>query len=213
MQIWAIKNNQTTPTEMLKLGEFDSRIDKDLLAGKILEVCGAMTPVHNTTDSYTYYHELFFKMWSKQITKLLDTMDIEYETLENYRRVEDLTHESGEITSTTDKNDFTSSGSESANSSSTAEQKTSAYNESVYQPQNQDTVTGNESKSNNNDSSSERKVDRTRDYNTKENRVIKGMNGLFTPQQLIQQERDLAQYNVYQWIVSKYMEELFICVF
>ena len=47
----------------------------------------------------------------------------------------------------------------------------------------------------------------------KEDNTIRGLNGLFTTQQLIKQEREIAEFNVYQWIVNKYMEELFICVF
>lgn len=213
MQIWAIKNNQTTPMEMLKLGEFDSRIDKDLLAGKILEVCGAMTPVHNTTDSYTYFHNLFFKMWGKQITRLLDATNIEYEPLENYRRVEEKQAQGEEISIGTDTSEYKGNDVTTKENNSSAEQKTSAYNEDLYQPQAQEIITEESTNTDESESNTKRDSERTKDYTTKESNVIKGMNGLFTPQQLIQQEIELAQYNIYQWIVTKYMEELFICVF
>ena len=265
MEIWALRNNSNEPTEMLKQAKFDSRIDTDLLVGKIIEVCGNMTPVHNTTDSFLYFHKLFFKMWEKQISKLLDTMDYEYEPLENYRRAERLTLNANEnITgsnstngsNTNDESSTTkdtykdsnksnsssnSSGNESSSSSdsSTAEEKTSAYNESVYQPESQTTKKGSangnknssaESSSNeNSESSSEDSRQSTNTYSrtnqqnsnyTKgttngktEDNTIRGLNGLFTTQQLIKQEREIAEFNVYQWIVTKYMEELFICVF
>ena len=285
MEIWALRNNSNEPTEMLKQAKFDSRIDTDLLVGKIIEVCGNMTPVHNTTDSFLYFHKLFFKMWEKQISKLLDTMDYEYEPLDNYRRTEKLilnanenitgnnktsgSNTNNESTTVTDnykdssKSSSTSnsSGSESNSSntsnnesssssdSSTAEDKTSAYNESIYQPESQTIKSGtangsknsssessgsssssNESSnSENTESTSEDKRQSTNTYNrtnqqdsnyTKgttngktEDNSIRGLNGLFTTQQLIKQEREIAEFNVYQWIVTKYMEELFICVF
>lgn len=194
---------------MLKQGEFDSRIDLDLLAGKIVQVCGAMAPVYNTTESYSYFHKQFFKMWGAQITKLLDTTEYDYEPLENYRRVEDLKSDTTENTNGTEKGNDKSTN--SSTSSSTAENKTSAYNESVYQPESQETENG--SSSGNSNSESSREYNRGKTSGVKEDNTIRGLNGLFTTQQLIKQEREIAEFNVYQWIVNKYMEELFICVF
>ena len=237
MEIWALRNNSNEPTEMLKQAKFDSRIDTDLLVGKIIEVCGNMTPVHNTTDSFLYFHKLFFKMWEKQISKLLDTMDYEYEPLDNYRRSETLRH--GEASTKNETEGVTGEGTSQQSSSdsregstnssstnnSTAEHKTSAYNESLYQPESQDTEngteTGNTSKSESGSSNSSglttSKNDRTlndvRTASSNDDNDIHGLNGLFTTQQLIKQEREIAEFNVYQWIVTKYMEELFICVF
>lgn len=209
MEIWAIKNNSDNPMEMLKQGEFDSRIDMDILTGKIVQVCGAMTPVYNTTESYTYFHKLFFKTWGVQIKKLFDTMDYEYEPLENYRRVEDLKSDTSENTSGNENgNDSSSSNSQN---SSTVENKTSAYNESLYQPESQETEQGNSSGSTN--GQNHKDYTREKKSGVKEDNTIRGLNGLFTTQQLIKQEREIAEFNVYQWIVNKYMEELFICVF
>lgn len=209
MEIWAIKNNSDNPMEMLKQGEFDSRIDMDILTGKIVQVCGAMTPVYNTTESYTYFHKLFFKTWGVQIKKMFDTMDYEYEPLENYRRVEDLKSDTSENTSGNENgNDSSSSNSQN---SSTVENKTSAYNESLYQPESQETEQGNSSGSTN--GQNHKDYTREKKSGVKEDNTIRGLNGLFTTQQLIKQEREIAEFNVYQWIVNKYMEELFICVF
>lgn len=209
MEIWAIKNNSDNPMEMLKQGEFDSRIDMDILTGKIVQVCGAMTPVYNTTESYSYFHKLFFKTWGVQIGKLFDTMDYEYEPLENYRRVEDLKSDTSENTSGNENgNDSSSSSSEN---NSTVENKTSAYNESLYQPESQETEQGKSSGSTT--GQSHKDYSREKKSGIKEDNTIRGLNGLFTTQQLIKQEREIAEFNVYQWIVNKYMEELFICVF
>lgn len=229
MEIWAIKNNSNNPMEMLKQGEFDSRINLDLLAGKIVQVCGAMSPVYNTTDSYVYFHKQFFMMWKSQISKLLDTTEYEYEPLENYRRVEDMRHtetdnrtETEGITGESNSSDESSgSTNTSSDKSSTVEDKTSAFNESVYQPDKQSTdsgkATGTEQRSDTSSGTTKNKTDRNktegRNNSAKDDNTIRGLNGLFTTQQLIKQEREVAEFNVYQWIVNKYMEELFICVF
>ena len=237
MSIWAIKNQKNNPMEIFKIEDYDTRLDWEILSEKIVEVCGAMTPVHNTTESFVHFHKLFFKMWGTQISRLLDATTIEYEPLENYRRVEERNTQSEELStgkddseyvsssSSKDETGYESSSSESEQDSSTDEHKTSAYNESAYQPESQNITNGNgssngETKSTTNkntngesESTTNRSMERSKDYSAKENNVIKGMNGLFTPQQLIQQEIELAQYNIYQWIVTKYMEELFICVF
>ena len=229
MEIWAIKNNSNNPMEMLKQGEFDSRINLDLLAGKIVQVCGAMSPVYNTTDSYVYFHKQFFMMWKSQISKLLDTTEYDYEPLENYRRVEDMKHtetdnrtETEGITGESNSSDESSgSTNTSSDKSSTVEDKTSAFNESVYQPDKQSTdsgkATGTEQRSDTSSGTTKNKTDRNktegRNNSAKDDNIIRGLNGLFTTQQLIKQEREVAEFNVYQWIVNKYMEELFICVF
>lgn len=195
--------------EMLKQGEFDSRIDMDILSGKIVQVCGGMTPVYNTTESYLYFHKLFFKTWGVQISKLFDTIDYEYEPLDNYRRIEDLKSDTNENTSGNEN--INDSSKSTGSNNSTVENKTSAYNENVYQPETEEKEVGESESSTNGESN--KKYTREKKSGVKENNTIRGLNGLFTTQQLIKQEREVSEFNVYQWIVNKYMEELFICVF
>lgn len=213
MEIWAIRNNVEDPMEMLKQGEFDSRIDKDLLAARIVQMCGAMHPLYNTSDSFMYFHKTFFKMWKPQISKLLDTMEYEYSPLENFRRDEKLRHKGNEKTKDEGNRNSESESKDEITANGTNEDKTSAYNENVYQP-NEINETSQHSIDNSN---SKDKVktsnDRNKDIEDNEDNLIHGLNGLFTSQNLLEQERKVSEYNVYQWIVQKYMEELFICVF
>lgn len=209
MEIWAMKNNSDDPTGMLRQGEFDSRIDLDILVGKIVEVCGAMHPVHSTSAEYEYFHKLFFKMWKVQISKLLDTIDIEYAPLENFRKEEELSHNADEGSKSDTSN---KAGSSSKNKvTSNTENKTSAYNESVYQPENLETINGDEDKSS--DSHYQTSNEKNRKFSSKDSNYMHGLNGLFSSQNLLEQERKVSEFNVYQWIVQKYMEEMFLCVF
>lgn len=213
MEIWAIKNESDEPMNMLKLESFDNRLDLDLLCGRIVEVCGAMTPIHNTTTSFVYFHKLFFKMWGTQISKLLDTMELQYVPLDNFRRDETLKHSVTENVDTTINNSSTSSTGENTKVDSTEENKVSAYNESVYQPQTESIVGGKQDVNSNTESEYKTTNDKDRTFNANDVNNMHGLNGLATSQSLLKQEREVSEYNVYQWIVQKYMEELFLCVF
>lgn len=213
MEIWAIKNQKENPMEMLQIGEFDSRIDKELLANRIAQVCGAMTPVHNTTNSYVHFHTLFFKMWGTQISRLLDTIEYKYEPLDNYRRTENIKHIENEEANITDNSVITATDTDKGNMSSTNEHQTSAYNESLYQPENKDIYAENHDVTKGTNSTNNRTGNRTKENNSTDDKKISGLNGLFTTQQLIEQEREISQFNIYEWIVDKYMNELFLCVF
>lgn len=209
MEIWAIKNNKENPMEMLNSENFDRRIDSDVLIGKIVEVCGAMTPIHNTSESHKYFHELFFKMWKPQISRMLDTMELDYIPLENFSRFEDLKHDANEINENVESLGTVSES--NGSSSGTSENKTSAYNENVYQPNDENVSSG--TTKNNYTENSNKNVNKNRTFGSTDDNKIHGNNGLFSSQQLLEQERKVAEYNVYQWIVQKYMEQLFLCVF
>lgn len=192
---------------------FDPRINKDVLAMQICEVCGAMTPVYNTTDSFVVFHDQFFKMWKTQISKLLDTMEYDYKPLENFRKESER-----ELHNIEDRDDTRNSKANrnenySTSSSSAAEHKVSAYNESAYQPDtNEEDKTNGSGNSGRNDSMEEGYTkDSKFDENEKE--YVHGLSGMYSTQQLLKQEREVAEFNVYQWIVKKYQEVMMINIF
>lgn len=199
----------------------DSRIDTELLVGLIFQYCGAMTPVYNTSTTFVWANQLFFKNWYWQIGQLLDTLEYDYEPLENFRREEDLKRGTSEDTSanTTEQesNESSSNGTTSQSGNNTEETKVSAYNESLYQPQQQVTNNYSDNGSATNTANSARDLGRKRTENrtfgAKEDNLIKGLNGLFTSQNLIEQQRDVVQFNVYMWIVKKYQETMMYGVF
>lgn len=246
MQIWALKNNSQNPMEMLTTtAEFDSRIDVDVLALDIVQTCGAMTPVFNRTDVFVIMHKQFFNKWSEQISKLLDTLELDYSPLENYSRLEEritnnkrnredinkinknILEKNNDVLSKVDTRTENENYGETINDST--ENKVSAYNESLYQPENKsDTNTDTETTRNSNvniNSTDTRNVNRNIENSNNEERnraeenneeeVIKthGMNGNYSYQKLLEDERKVAEFNIYQWITNKYMEVMMLCVF
>lgn len=187
----------------------DSRIDVDTLITEIVRVCGAMTPIHDSTASFIMFHKHFFKIHDDQIKHLIDTTEYEYRPLETYSRTEDIEVNEGNVrvTDSTVERNESGSGSED----NTNENQVSAYNSDDYV----DNSKNIEDKSNSYSSNVIDSGDSTRtDTNKKtEDNYIHGNNGMYSSQQLIEQERNIAQFNIYKWIVDLYSKELFYGIF
>lgn len=347
---WAYKYQQDNYKDIIKEGvTFDSRIDTDLLINYMFNTLGHQFVYADTIEEFLSRNQVFFAMHATEITELLNTLEYEYEPLENFRRSEELEHKANDTSdvnektdthttesitgensvegtnegtnSSTDtldksgtisdksnnsgsdvldrtgtvkddgtKNDTTSDiliKSESNNGNidktlnSTVEHTVSPYDVSTYQPSTKDATsqtenttttetnsgedertitvngtTGNTQTLNTKDSraitgestntqtlntkdsrsvSGNDKVtisktetdknDRTRDdgvtrtygkegtFNSNDNNMIRGLNGLFTTQNLIEQQRNVVQFNIITWITNKYQDEVMFNVF
>lgn len=61
----------------------DSRLSKSVLAGVILDRCGAMHCIYETTATFKYFSDNFFKKYQWNIEKLVDSINLEYDPLIN----------------------------------------------------------------------------------------------------------------------------------
>lgn len=209
MNIWAINNGANNPKDMLMNIDLDERIDKELLCQQIVIKCGNLTPLFNTSWSYEEFHKHWFKYHKGEIQKLIDTTMYEYNALETFTRYENLSHNADELTNTSDV--ISSEHTVDSKSNKTSEEKISAYNEDVYQPNNKIEDTRKSTDSTNGADS--REYVRDRGFNSSDDNTIHGNNGLYSNQQLIKQERDIAEFNVMEWIVKKYMRDGFLLVY
>lgn len=201
LEIWALKRKKNSPAEFFDEMDIDDRLDREVLVAEIMRQCGALTPIYNTTDSFEYFTKAFFKREKDTIKKMIDTTQLEYNPLENFERKEKLKHVANENTATDETNINQS------NSTATEEEKTSAYNEDLYQPINQ--TTG----SNETSGKEIRDYDRKRDFTSNDDNSATGINGLTTRQDLILKERKVVDFNIYKWIVEKYECEYFLAVY
>lgn len=201
LEIWALKRKKNSPAEFFDEMDIDDRLDREVLVAEIMRQCGALTPIYNTTDSFEYFTKAFFKREKDTIKKMIDTTQLEYNPLENFERKEKLKHVANENTATDETNINQS------NSTTTEEEKTSAYNEDLYQPINQ--TTG----SNETSGKEIRDYDRKRDFTSNDDNSATGINGLTTRQDLILKERKVVDFNIYKWIVEKYECEYFLAVY
>ena len=63
--------------------ELDERLDKDVLIGSIVDECGAMRAIYDTTPTFKYFSDNFFKKYKWNISKLVDTLEAKYDPLIN----------------------------------------------------------------------------------------------------------------------------------
>lgn len=194
-----------------------------------------MTRNYNLTCAYEeplfFQQQLhrFFRTHLIEFTRIYDTIVAEYNPLENYDRNEDTTeirtpdlttdskyHDGG---SYTDKGKTDSSGSSYMDSTTTGE--ISAMNSSSYQPDDKSVTNQDGSSTNNTNSENTRtnnldgtgQVKETGDETTTRKSHVHGNIGVTTTQEMIEQERRIARFNMYIYISMRFEEELMIRVY
>lgn len=216
--------------------DIDARIDKEILVGSLLDECGAMNCLYDTTATFKYFSNNFFKKYKWNIVKLLDTLELKYDPLTNknvtWRETtkieQDLdTAESqseNKGRSTSEEDSERNTGSVKNRYSDGEENKISAMNASDYEPDNKRNAEGENKREDDlrrdrNGSSSEH-IDTSKDRNKSENlawdeidtHTESGTNDVLY-QDLIEKERKVAQFSIYNWISRKYAKELFLLVY
>ena len=182
---------------MLKDYTLDPRIDRDMLNRIIIKDCGNLRPITTNTKIMKMLIEEFFNKYNYSIGKLLDTMYMEYNPLSN-KNITEIEHResTGDIDNSDDYNTTTGLDTEDT---------VSAYNETEYQPkskQEKDGVTEHHGTTTS---------DIHSDVDT--NKTITGKDSPDTYQSLIEQERKLADFNIFVWIIKHMRKELFLMVY
>lgn len=200
--------------------ELDSRLDKSVLCGVLLDECGAMNSLYNTTPTFKYFSDNFFKKWKWSITKLIDTMELEYEPLYNMNK------EWEEVTKIEQNLDTAEGVEENRNKKNTGtteheygedeERTISAMNSDNYEPDNKSEQSGNNKRTDdlNEDitSESERNKNEALTWDETDTHKEKGTNNVIV-QDLIQKERKISDFSIYGWIAKRYAKELFLMVY
>lgn len=186
----------------------DNRIDKDTMISAILDKCGAMHCIYETTATFKYFSDHFFKKYQWNISRLADTLDFEYNPLQNNKV--DWT-ETTDIRQDLDTVENTSENRDKTNGYNGTETNTiSAMNSSNYEPDNRSQTTS--SATENIDADKDRSKEE--DLTWAETDTHHETGTINTPfQDLIEKERKVSQFNVYNWIAEKYASELFLLVY
>lgn len=198
----------------------DERLDKDTLISVLLDECGAVQSVYNTTPTFKHFSDTFFKKYQWNITKLADTLYFEYDPLKN-KNVEWTETTSIEQQLDTDEGTEESrtkdnTGTRSNQFEDTETNTISAMNSSTYEPDNQSSSSGSNTMTDN--LKEEIAATKSRDKNENltweetDTHVESGNDGLVY-QDLIKKEREIAQFSIYGWIAKKYKSELFLLVY
>lgn len=180
--------------------EIDSRLDKEEIKMAILERCGTLFPLYTHSDMFKSFSDSFFKQRKDIITKLIDSTKFEYNPIDNYDRTEEVHRKYGEKTSNENETEADSTR------NNTQQSEVSAFDSDVYQPK--EKVTGTLADKDKTTGKGSGTSDITEDIITR----TRGNIGVTTTQQMIEAERKVVLFNVYNWIAIEFEQHFFICV-
>ena len=217
LDIYAMENDSDDVFLLLQDYTLDSRINRDNMNKIILKDLGACRPITTDCDLFKILLESFFNKYNYNIGKLLDTMYYKYNPLHNKdllrtQNEDEHRHSVGDIdnTDTYDTNtDQTNTGTD------TNEKTVSAYDSPNYQPKERDIETQNLRTDNDvhHEGETTSDIESTVDTDKHIGEKLEGKDGETSYQTLIEQERKLAQFNIFNWIINQMRKELFLLVY
>lgn len=222
IQVWNLeKGNELNDLESLYEDiVLDSRLDKETLIGVLLDECGACQSVYNTSPTFKYFSDLFFKKYQWNIGKLVDSLEFEYEPLKNKSLEWEETTEIEQNLDTTEGREESrtkdNTGTQGTEYGEEVDNTISAMNSSDYEPDNKSDTSGNNTRTDNLKEEISATVDKTKGedltWDETDKHTESGTDGIAF-QDLIEKERKVAQFSVYGWIAKKYKDELFLLVY
>ena len=198
--------------EIFKDYELDERLDKDALNLFILDELGAMDVWYEDPEIYKVFSDNFFEIWKDNIKKLTDTIMAEYSLLQNTNMTETTSIEIDQDMDTTTSGSKTDSYTRSTTDGDEETNKVSAFDESTFQNDTQriSSGTGSVSHSGSKTDSGTKNEDlewRETDVTTKVGYKDRDV------QDALEKERKLNRFNVYQWILKKYKEDMMVLIY
>lgn len=196
-------------------------IDVSVLSNMILSEGGEFEPLYANAYMMKDNVQMFVMNHLRTFNKWMDALNIEYNPLENYDRMEEW-HDNGTSDSNVNNNS-TSHSNASTNASSdgstsgNATNNVSAYDSSTMSPHDSSNTSTTTHTSGGN-SSNATTVDNgtsTEHGSTSNERTGRthGNIGVTTSQQMLQSELDIARFNVYHQITDLFIDELLIGVY
>lgn len=182
-----------------------SGIDKDLVIDNILLKGGEFEVLLSNPYFLQNAIKIWSSKWSWTFDKWLKAINIEYNPLENYDRVEEWTdNESGR-----NINSNNGTTTDQSNGSGTMETKKSAFDSSSYEPYDKNESTNENNSTTTVNASSNEQYSKS---DTKNGR-IHGNIGVTTSQQMLQSEIEVAKFNLYDQIADVFLSEFAIPIY
>lgn len=180
-------------------------LNKNTLITEIMAECGENEVLYPNIPMLKHMILTFFDSHSYKYQKLYETLNYDYEPLENYNVTHKRTYTRTE--NGTDTSDTTVEN--SSNGTTTAENEVSAYDSASYSPSEKNTQTG-ETKSagsQNNSNIHDYTITETEDSNDY------GDNSARSAMYAIREQRELVDFNLYKIIASDFEDEITIPVY
>lgn len=186
ISLWGMLNNYPEILEGIKLPE---EVDFTTLKSHIIIVGGENEVMYANPVFMDVAVKAWFRAKFYEFDKLAKSMAIKYEPIENYDRIEEW-------------EDISENSSNSESSSSgTLEDKKQAFDSYSYQP---------ERKSENETSGKDSVNGKS---NLKHTARIHGNIGVTTSQQMLQSEREVAEFDIYNHIATKFEDAFTLTIY
>lgn len=176
-------------------------IDKDVVVGNILEKGGEFEVLYSDPDFCTEMMYIWSKKWNRTFTKWYEALNISYNPLENYDRMEEW--HSIDVGESHNKLDMNSNSSNENHSTDLR----SVFNSSAFENDAHNDSNGSANVNSNTLSDGEAK-----NVNDRTGR-LHGNIGVTTSQQMLQAELDIAAWNLYDHITDVFLKEFIIPVY
>lgn len=209
---------------------FPDGIDHDVAVTNILHQAGDFEVLYPSLDFMCDACEMFSTKWARTFEKWLNVMNIDYEPLENYNRLEhwsDSTSESSahslsssESTSASDSTSTSVHTSDSTTNSTTTDNDISAFNANTLQNDTSAAVDAITAGQSTNDSKTQNMTlsrtdnklheDNEREHFYDHEGRVHGNIGVMTTQAMFKEEWELAKLNIYDEIYILFAREFLI---
>ena len=200
--------------------DIDGRIDKEVLATCLLDECGAMECLYTNSSLFKRFSDNFFKKYKWNIKKLLDSLDLEYNPLNNRSVSWEENTVISQVLNTEEDNTQNktkeNTGTQVTEYGDIEQNDVSAMNSDDYQPDTKTTTSGDNTRTDDLTeeitTTNDKNKNETLDWTETDTHEEHGTNNT-DYQDLIEKESKVAQFSIYGWISRKYATELFLLVY
>ena len=223
--------------DLFKYLRLPEGIDKDTLTGNILMRGGEFEVVYSDPEFIQKSISIWSSKWYRTFEKWINALNIDYNPLENYDRMEEWTDNRNKKDSATDNTEVDNSQkragstsynddtSENVNDRTDTENKVSAFDSDSYQPHDktESDYTSQRSSSSDGDTSENVNItgnttsngshSGTENEDSKHMGRIHGNIGVLTSQSMLESELQIAEWNVYEHITDLFLSEYVIPIY
>lgn len=190
----SLLDHLTADPEMLNDIVLPEEIDRETLVNQILFEGCTLYPIYQDPILFKRMVEHYFVMRLQIHEELAKTLEYSYNPLENYDRIEDRERTGDGTEAYERKRNLTGNA--------TTEEQVSAYNENTYQPQAK-TIT------NSGDNEGEKLSRKTGEKGIEHSR-IHGNIGVTTSQQMLEEQRRVVKFSLYEFIAAHFLKTFMI---
>ena len=196
--------------DLLKYLKLPSGIDKETLVNNILMNGGEFEILYSNPNFFQDMIKIWSSKWLHTFTKWQTAINIKYDPLYNYDRIEEYDDTRNEKEGIK-KNENVVAHDESVSSGEgETTNANSAYDSATYTPHDKSNSFSSGSNASDSNTGVTGNQDRDRTETLKHRAHLYGNIGVTTSQQMLHDELDIAQWNIYEHITDLFLEEFTI---